>query len=165
QLRSQEASPQSRRPFYRIPHPPEANGSYDDAPRDGAGFPQLLSTARQSTRMVTHSEICRVARQFHSAPGQCGSMPRSVAMRSAFASRRIRKNQMLAGGIKRLPAFWKMNRTNRVTSFPINQTARSQGFQRFVHNFIQHPVNDAAQHALGKTFGRWINRRDPSKMD
>src|SRR6266567_3882712 len=75
------------------------------------------------------------------------------------------KNQMLAGGVKRFPVFWKMYRTNRVTSFPMNETARPQGFQRLIHNFIQQPVNDAAQPALGKTFRRWINRRDPSKMD
>ena len=58
-----------------------------------------------------------------------------------------------------------MNPANRVTSFPVNETARPQGFQQLVHNFIQQPVNDAAQPALGKTFRRWINRRDPSKMD
>src|SRR6266481_3321907 len=72
---------------------------------------------------------------------------------------------MLPGGVTRFPAFREMNRANRVASFPMNQTARYQRFQWIIGNFIQQPVNDAAQSALRKTFCRGVNGCDTPKMD
>src|SRR4030095_7329094 len=76
-----------------------------DAPRDRAGFPRLLSTARQSTGMVTPSKICRAVRQTHSALRPYAWMSLHVAMRSAFASRRTRRAPNTRERHRALPSF------------------------------------------------------------
>src|SRR4029077_4538378 len=72
---------------------------------------------------------------------------------------------MLARGIPRFPTFGKMYRSNRVRSLVAHQSGRGDRLPSCVWKLVQDTIDDAAQHALRKTFCRGIDRRDSPKMD
>src|SRR5512132_4260139 len=72
---------------------------------------------------------------------------------------------MLARGVPRFPTSRKMYRSNRVRSFAAHQTGRGDRLPSCVWKLVQDAIDDAAQDALRKTFGRGIDRRDSPKMD
>src|SRR4030095_1978431 len=88
-LQPQEASPQSRRRFFRSRRRPAANGSSDNVPPDRAGFPRSLFAAQQSIRTEAPLRIYPAARLTRSVLGRLGWRIRNAAMQSAFAWQRI----------------------------------------------------------------------------
>src|SRR4030095_12553666 len=72
---------------------------------------------------------------------------------------------MLARGVPRFPTSGKMYRSNRVRSLAVHQTGRGDRLPSCVWKLVQDTIDDAAQNALRKTFGRRIDRRDAPKMD
>src|SRR5215211_5184246 len=72
---------------------------------------------------------------------------------------------MLARGVPRLPAFWKMYFSNCVGSLTAHQTDWGDRFPSCVWKLVQDAINNAAQDLLRKTFSRGIDRRNSTKMD
>src|SRR6266513_3614842 len=124
QIRLRAGSPQWRPPFCPNPHRLATDGSWDGPPRDRALFPRSLLIGRQSTRMVTHSKICRAAyRSAMRFPDTNGRL-RASRCDQHLHREEFGENQMLAGDVTRFPAFRKMNRANRITLFSMNKLAR-----------------------------------------
>src|SRR4029453_9683553 len=66
------------------------------------------------------------------------------------------EHQVVVRGVTRFPASWEMDCANRVAFLTLNKLAWRKSFQSGIsgRKFIQQPVNQAAQHALRKTFRR-----------
>src|SRR4029079_19777371 len=78
---------------------------------------------------------------------------------------KFREHEMLARDIALFPTSWKMYLADCVRTFAVHQTGRGDWLPFWVWKLLQNPIDDAAQDALRKTFGRGIDGRDTPKMD